>query len=53
MGTVIHEATLVTSFSEEMAAEAHAEALRIFPAEMVTKIHVSPINYYRTFAILT
>lgn len=52
MGTVIHEATLVTSWNAKMLDEAHLEALRIFPAEMVTSIGVSPVNKYGTFVIL-
>ena len=52
MGTVIHEATLVTSWNATMLDEAHLQALRIFPAEMVTSIGVSPVNQYSTFVIL-
>lgn len=52
MGTVIHEATLVTTFDPAMAIAAHREAERIFPSSMVTAIELSPINKYNTFVIL-
>ena len=52
MGTVIHEATLVTSWNAELLDEAHLQALHVFPAEMVTSIGVSPVNHYNTFVIL-
>jgi hypothetical protein len=53
MGTVIHKATIVTSFSQEATGLAHDEAVRIFPAGMVTDMLISPINAYASFAILT
>ena len=52
VGTVIHVATIVTSFISEMLGEARDEAIRIFPREMVTDIGISPVNKYYTFVIL-
>ena len=53
MGMVIHKATLVTTWDKDMAQKARAEAKRLFPLGMVTPIVVSPINAYRSFAIMT
>jgi hypothetical protein len=53
MGTVIHEATLVTSWDADLIAKARKKALKIFHKPMVTRVLLSEINEYSSFAIMT
>lgn len=50
MGTVIHRATIVTSWQKELVAEAHKIATGMFPG-LVTEIITSSVNRYQSFMI--
>ena len=49
MGTVVHKAIVVTSWSNQMLIDAHTEALKIFPS--VSDIVDSSVNKYVSFLV--
>lgn len=53
MGTVVHKATIVTTFDADLAHIARRAAVELFPVDMVTPVAKSPLNGYRSFAVLT
>lgn len=53
MGTVIHRATIVTSWNLPLVKAARRKAGALFPQGTLTSVKMSPVNKYGSFAIMT
>lgn len=53
MGTVIHRATIVTSWNLPLVRAARRKAGLLFSQGTLTSVKMSPVNKYGSFAILT
>lgn len=50
MGTIVHHAIIVTSYSEALASRAQALAVELF-GHLATPVQISELNGYHTFFI--